>query len=318
MKKLLIIDFFNLMHRAFHAYPKDFKTSKGIPTNAVYGFTNLLLTYLIKIKPTHVVIAYEDDEAPRLRNEEYAEYKANRTWAEKHPEEAELFYKQVPYALEILDSLGIKYIKCNGYEADDVIGTLANKLPKDTEIIILSNDQDFLQLTEFLNVKVLRPARPPYVKETLFDKKEVIKKFGFEPSKIPDYKGLRGDPSDNIPGVPGIGDKTAKNLLKKFNSIEDIYKNLDKVEPKRIKTLLEKNKDSALLSKKLAEIDINCPINIDLDKYKINKLNTKKAKKIFEELEFKSLLKKLDKIDGVENKGESKEVEETKQPVLFS
>ncbi len=293
MKKLLIIDFFNLMHRAFHAYPKNFKTSTGIPTNAVYGFTNLLLTYIEKIKPTHLVVAYEDDEEPTIRSTEYKEYKANRTWAQKHPEEAEMFYSQVPYALEILNALKIPYIKSNGYEADDIIGTIATKIPKDTEVIILSNDQDFLQLTKLPNIKVLRPARPPYIKEKLFDKKEVVKKFGFEPEKIPDYKGLRGDPSDNIPGVKGIGDKTAKNLLKEYRNIEDIYKNLDKIQPARVKDLLKKHKKEALISKKLAIINTNCPIGFNLDSLKLRKINTKKAEDILKKLEFKSLVKKM-------------------------
>ena len=127
MKKLLIIDFFNLMHRAFHAYPHDFKTSSGVYTNAAFGFTNLLLTYLNKINPTHVVVAYEDDEEPTFRSTDYTNYKSNGTWAQDHPQEAELFYNQVPYALKVLQSLNMPYIKCNGYEADDVAGTLAKK-----------------------------------------------------------------------------------------------------------------------------------------------------------------------------------------------
>ncbi|PIR43328.1 hypothetical protein COV24_03320 [candidate division WWE3 bacterium CG10_big_fil_rev_8_21_14_0_10_32_10] len=293
MKKLLIIDFFNLMHRAFHAYPHDFKTSKGIYTNAAFGFTNLLLTYLNKINPTHVVVAYEDDEEPTFRSTDYTNYKSNRTWAEDHPEEAELFYNQVPYALEVLQSLNIPYIKCNGYEADDVAGTLTKKAEKDTEVIILSNDQDLLQLVNSSNITVLRPARPPFVKEMIFNAKEVTKKFGFGPEKIPDYKGLRGDPSDNIPGVKGIGEKTATDLLKQFDSVEDIYKNIEKIDKKRTKTLLAENAENAVMSKKLAIIDTNCPIQYELKKYEVKDFDIKKAEKVFKKYEFTSLKKKL-------------------------
>lgn len=293
MKKLLIIDFFNLMHRAFHAYPKDFATSKGVPTNAVYGISNLLLTYIKKVEPTHIVVAFEDDEEPTFRSTKYTAYKQNRTWAKDKPEEAELFYKQVPIALEVLDSLNMPYIKCNGYEADDVAGTLAKKAPKDVEVIILSNDQDMLQLTEITNVKVLRPASGPFVKEKIYDIKEVISKFGFEPLKIIDYKALRGDPSDNIPGVKGIGEKTAKDLLAQFNSLEDIYKNIEKIDKERTKKLLAESAEESVLSKELATIDTNIPIQFDLNAYIVHDYDIKKVEEVFAKYEFSSLLKKL-------------------------
>ena len=292
MNKLLIIDFFNLMHRAFHAYPITFQTSEGLYTNATYGFTNLLLTYLKKLEPTHVVVAFEDDEEPTFRSTSYTAYKANRTWAEDNPEEANIFYNQVDYLLEILNAFNIPYIKCNGYEADDVAATLAKKAPKDTEVIILTNDQDLLQVVKN-NVKVLRPARPPFVKEKLFDEKEVVKKYGFGPKQMPDYKGLRGDPSDNIPGVKGIGEKTATDLLKQFDSVEDIYKNIEKIDKKRTKTLLAENAENAVMSKKLAIIDTNWPIQYELKKYEVKDFDIKKAEKVFKKYEFTSLKNKL-------------------------
>lgn len=313
MKKLLVIDFFNLMHRAFHAYPKDFSTSDGKPTNAVYGVTSLLLTYLSKLKPTHIVVAFEDDEVPTFRSTDYTGYKANRTWAEDNKEESEMFYKQVPYLLEVLEAFNIPYIKCNGYEADDVAGTLAKKISKDTEIIILSNDQDMLQLVDSPNVKVLRPARPPFVKEKYFGAKEVEEKFGFGPKKIPDYKGLRGDPSDNIPGVKGIGEKTATDLLTKFENLEDIYLNIGKVESPRVQKLLAESAEQAVLSKKLATIDVDCPIEIDIEKYKAKDFDLKEVEKVFEKYQFKSMLKKVNTVF------EEKIIEEkTGQPSLFN
>lgn len=311
MNKLLIIDFFNLMHRAFHAYPIDFKTSKGVHTNAVFGLTNLLLTNIKNINPTHVVIAFEDGEVPTFRSTMHSAYKANRTWAEDNKEESEIFYSQVPLATKVLNAFNIPYIKCNGYEADDVAGTLAKKASKDTQVIILSNDQDMLQLVSN-NVFVFRPARPPFVKETLFDTKQVEKKFGFPPKKIPDYKGLRGDPSDNIAGVKGIGEKTAKDLLLQFDSIEDIYKNINKVKSERVKKLLAENAEEAVMSKMLATIDTNCPIDYDLKKYEVKDFNREDVVKVFEELEFKSLIKKVDDLFP-----KPVEVEDTDQPTLF-
>lgn len=310
MDKLLIIDFFNLMHRAFHAYPKDFKTSKGEPTGAIFGFFTMFLTYLNKVNPTHVVVAYEDDEEPTFRVTEFSGYKANRTWAEDNKEEAELFYNQVPNALKILKAFNIPFIKCNGFEADDVAGTIAKKVPNTTEVIILSNDQDLLQLVGS-NVKVLRPASPPFVKEVEFTKSQVKKKFGFGPNKVADYKGLRGDPSDNIPGVYGIGEKTAKDLLTKFNSIEDIYKNIEKVEKTRTKNLLAEGAEQAVLSKKLATIDTNCPIEVDLKKYKLHDFNQQKVLDLFKTYEFNSLIKKFN------NYFVKEEPQNSLQPSLF-
>lgn len=311
MNKLLIIDFFNLMHRAFHAYPIDFKTSKGVHTNAVFGLTNLLLTNIKNINPTHVVIAFEDDEVPTFRSTMHSAYKANRTWAEENKEEAEVFYSQVPLAQKVLNAFNMPYIKCNGYEADDVAGTLSKKASKDTQVIILSNDQDMLQLVTN-NVFVLRPARPPFVKETLYNTKQVEKKFGFGPKKIPDYKGLRGDPSDNIAGVKGIGEKTAKDLLLQFDSIEDIYTNINKVTSERVKKLLAESAEEAVMSKRLATIDTDCPIDYDLKKYEVKDFNRDDVEKVFNELEFKSLIKKVDDLFP-----KPVEAEDSDQPTLF-
>lgn len=313
MNKLLIIDFYNLMHRAFHGYPIDFKTSKGVHTNAVFGVTTLLLNYFKKLEPTHVFVAFEDNEVPTFRKVQFTGYKENRTWAEDNKEDAEIFYNQVPLALEVLTAFNIPFVKCDGYEADDVAGTISVKVPKDTQVTILSNDQDMLQLVSS-NVKVLRPARPPFVKETFFDEAEVVKKFGFGPNRIPDYKGLRGDPSDNIPGVKGIGEKGATKLLEEFKSVEGIYKNIYKVTPARTQKLLAENAEEAVLSKKLATIDTNCPIKVDMNDYVIEDFDIDKVKKIFETLEFKSLIKKL---NDLFKKEDFNYKIQTDQPTLF-
>lgn len=292
MKKLLIIDFFNLMHRAFHAYPKDFKNSKGEPTGAVFGLFVMLLTYIKKIKPTHILIAFEDDEAPTFRVTAYSGYKANRTWDTTHKEEAEMFYAQVPVALKILQALNFSVVKVNGFEADDIAGTVAAKVSKDTEVLILSNDQDLLQLVD-QNIFVLRPARPPFVKEVIFTVKEIQEKYGFTPKQMIDYKALRGDPSDNIKGVKGIGEVTAKKLIAEFGTIENIYKNISQISSKKVQTLLANNYEEAIMSKKLATVECNVPMSVNLPKYKIRVENVTDVIKLFEELEFKSLVKKL-------------------------
>lgn len=295
MEKLLIIDFFNLMHRAFHAYPKDFKNSRGEPTGAVYGFFVLLLNYIKKTTPTHILIAYEDDEVPTFRSTAYTGYKANRTWAEDHKEESEAFYLQVPVALKILDTLNFKVTKVNGFEADDVAGTFATKVNKNVQVLILSNDQDLLQVVS-QNVSVLRPARPPFVKEKIFNPAEVQKTYGFTPIQLIDYKALRGDPSDNIKGVKGIGEVSAKKLIAEFGSVENIYKNISQISSKKIQTLLANNYEEALMSKKLATIETNVPMEVDINKCKISYVQNPKTKELFEEYEFKSLLKKLEEL----------------------
>ncbi len=295
MQKLLIIDFFNLMHRAFHAYPKDFKNSKGEYTGAAYGLFVMLLTYIKKIEPTHLLIAFEDDEVPTFRSTAFSGYKANRTWAEEHKEEAEIFATQIPLALKILEAFGFTVLNVPGYEADDIIGTVACKVNKGVHIVILSNDQDLLQLVTN-NINVLRPARPPFVKEKLFTPEEVYETYGFAPIQMVDYKGLRADPSDNIPGVKGIGEVGAKNLIKEFGTIEEIYKNISKIKSKKTQMLLANNAEEAVLCKKLATIECEVPVQVNLDEYKINLKDKTGVIKIFEDLEFKSLIKKMEDV----------------------
>ena len=300
MKRLVLIDSFNLLHRAFHAYPQSLTTGDGTPVNAAYGFTNLLLTIIQKLNPTHLAVAHESKE-PTFRHTEYTQYKATRTWAEDHPEEAEAFYQQIPLVQTILKTLKIPVIEAPGYEADDVLGTIVNKAQNDLEIIIVSNDQDLLQLATD-RIKVLRPARPPHVRETLFDAQAVKAKYGFDPIKMIEYKALRGDPSDNIPGVRGIGEKTAKDLLKEFSSVEEIYENLGKVHPPRVQKLLAESAEEAVLSKRLATIETNVPLDFDLSKCQIDNFDPEKVKRLFKKLEFNSLLKKIPGVTKEEKK----------------
>ncbi len=280
------------MHRAFHAYPKDFKTSKGVFTNAIYGFNLMFLNYIKKLNPTHIVIAFEDDSTPTFRETMYTAYKKNRTWKTEKKEEAEVFFSQIPKSLEILKAFNVKILNTPGYEADDIVGSLCAKLPKETKIIILSNDFDLCQLISF-NVRVLRPAKPPFIKEKLYDLKVFSEHFDFAPNLIPDYKGLRGDPSDNIKGVYGIGEKTAKSLIQAYGNIEGIYGNLSKIKSARIKHLLEESAEEAFLSKKLAIIETGIGVSSNLVDYKFGDFDKERVLKIYKALEFTSLEKRF-------------------------
>ncbi len=295
-KRLLLIDTFYFLHRSFHAFPQDFQTSKGEPTGMVYGFTQVLLNSILDLSPTHIACGWESEELPSFRKELYAEYQATRIPAE--PEAEKLFWDQVPRIEQIIEAFNIPRIWSNGFEGDDVLGTMAYKGAEQSAYVIISTaDQDMLQLIND-KVFVFRPAKPPFVRKTIFDKETFIEKYGFEPKQMIDYKALRGDPSDNIPGVKGIGDKTAKKLLKQFKSIEEIYENLDKIEKESVKKKLIEHKEDAFLSKQLATIITNIPLDFNLDACEVHDFNVEKVRKLFEELEFKSLMSKLEKLEN--------------------
>lgn len=296
-KRLLLIDTFYFLHRSFHAFPQDFQTSKGEPTGMVYGFSQVLLNSISDLSPTHIACGWESEELPSFRKELYAEYQATRVKAE--PEAEKLFWDQIPRIEQIIEAFNIPRVSSNGFEGDDVLGTMAYKGAEQSAFVVIATaDQDMLQLIND-KIFVFRPAKPPYVKKTIFDKNTFVEKYGFEPKQMIDYKSLRGDPSDNIPGVKGIGDKTAKELLKQFKSIEEIYENLDKIEKESIRKKLIEYKDDAFLSKQLATIIANIPLDFNLKDCEVHDFNVEKVRKLFEELEFKSLLPKLEKLENI-------------------
>jgi len=305
MKRLVIFDFYNLLHRSYHAFPREMKTSKGIQTNAVYGFISSVLSTVRELNPQYIAVASET--GPSFRKEQFEDYKATRTWRKEHPEEAEELDTQAEIVKKVLNTMAIPVISSPKYEADDIIGSLTKKFAKEgVEIIIISNDMDMLQLVNDF-VKAYRPARPPFVKKKFYTKEEVIKSFGFGPDKIADYKALRGDPSDNIPGVKGIGEVTAKKLVKEYGSIENLYKNISGITPPSLKEKLINGKDSAFLSKNLSIIVSNVPVDISLKDTGIKDFNNEKTRGIFRGYEFKSLLSKLSqetKPDVKENKSQ--------------
>ena len=299
MRKLILIDGNALVHRAFHALPPTLMSPKGVLTNAVYGFVSVLLKMLKELKPDYVAATF-DLAAPTFRHEEFAEYKSQRV---KAPDE---LYAQIPLVKEILTALGMPIYEKEGFEADDLIGTLAEKSKNipNLQTIIATGDLDTLQLVTDDKVVVFT-LRKGMTDTFTYDEKEVKKRFsGLLPGQMTDYKGLKGDPSDNIPGVPGIGEKTATTLLGKYGSIENLYGQLSKpkkpkdISPKLAEKLLE-NKDQAFFSKKLATIIRDVPADFSLEKAEWKKnIERDKLEKLLKELGFYSLVKRFAEIDG--------------------
>jgi len=283
-KKLLLIDTFNFLHRAYHAIPKTIRDQEGNPTNAVYGITSMLINILNVVKPDYVITAL-DDITPTFRVDKFTGYKAHRK-----PMENDLS-SQIPKVFEVIDAFGVKKIVLPGYEADDVIGTAVHRFKdSDLDIIIVSNDRDLWQLLD-VNVAIMISLKGGKIERVGFE--EAKKKLGFDPKDIVDYKGLRGDPSDNIPGVYGVGDKTAKKLLYRFNSIDGVYKNIDKVEPESLRKKLSEGYEQAIMSRQLAEIIVDAPMSVELDECKYTAFNKALVKKVLERYNFKSLIKRL-------------------------
>jgi len=286
MKKLVLIDGHAVFHRAYHALP-PLTTSKGELVNAVFGFTSMLLRSIADIKPDYIAVAFDTRE-PTFRHQEYTAYKAQRIAG---PEE---LHDQLPRAKEVVEALNIPIFELAGYEADDIIGTLVTqateKGPPDLEIVIVTGDRDTLQLIK-PRVKVYTPGKS-FSDVVYFDEKSTNEKYGLEPTQLIDFKALAGDQSDNIPGVRGIGEVTAKKLLQEFMTVENIYKNLEKISEKT-RNLLAKDAESAILSKKLATIDVQTPVKLDLAKCVLKDYDQKAAERLFLELEFRSLIPKL-------------------------
>lgn len=285
MKKLLLIDGNAIFHRAFHGLPL-FKTSGGEYTNAIYGFLKMFFEIVKREKPVYVAVAW-DRAAPTFRHEEYKEYKATRS---APPEE---LYPQLPRLKEALEAFNVSMFELDGYEADDIIGTIAEKAEKDPEIhtLILTGDRDSLQLVTN-KTHVIAPVKG--VSEVIEYTPAMVKeKTGLNPDQIVDYKSLKGDVSDNIKGVPGIGEKGAVELLQKYGHLEGIYQHLDELTP-GMRKKLEQGEQDAELSKRLATILKDVPIEIRLEECHLTRAPYRKIKDFFEKLEFKGLLKQID------------------------
>ena len=283
MKEVYLIDGTCLIYRSFYALPK-LKTSTGIITNAIYGFTTILLKILKEKKPEYMAIFF-DFHAPTFRHITFEKYKEKR---KPMPDELS---GQISKIKEIITCLGIKYYEKEGVEADDLIASSIERLKKNDVIFyIISSDKDILQLLD-KNVFIINPAD-----YRIIDEKLVIEKYGFKPEKIVDFIGLAGDTSDNIPGIPGIGEKTAMELLSKFNSIEEIYDNLDKIESEKLREKLEKNKEIAFLSKELSILNKDVLDQITLEDIKIDFPDITRLFEIFSYFEFTKLKKLIKEI----------------------
>ena len=301
MKKLVLIDSNALVHRAFHALPPTLNSTTGVPTNAIFGFMSVLVKMIKDLKPDYIVATF-DLPGATFRHEEFAEYKAHRV---KAPDE---LYLQIPYIKEILTQFGIPIFEKAGFEADDLIGALAEqaKTVKDLQVVIMTGDLDTLQLVQDDKVVVFT-LRKGVTDTVTYNEKEVMTRYGLKPSQIIDFKGLKGDPSDNIPGVPGIGEKTASNLIQEFGSMEGLYKKLEKggklpkfVTLKLAEKLLA-NKDQALFSKHLATIIRDVDIEFDLHKAQWREHYAKpELEKLLKDLALYSIVKRLGEIDGTQ------------------
>lgn len=281
-ERLLILDSNSLLNRAFYALP-EMTNSEGTHTNAIYGFTTMLLKMKEEFAPNYIVAAF-DRKAPTLRHTEYKEYKAGRK--KMPPELAEQF----PIVKELLLHLAINIFEIDGFEADDLIGTLSVFAEQnDIEVYIVTGDKDALQLaTE--NVKVVITKKGITEKE-IYDHKRMVGEFGVTPEQFIDVKGLMGDASDNIPGVPGIGEKTAFKLIKEFGSLENVLQNIDNINGKKLKENLYEYSEQAVLSKKLSKIIKDVPIEIDLTSIKSKQeYNPSEIRKLLIKLQIRSLI----------------------------
>jgi len=291
MKKPLLVLFDGnaLVHRAFHALPPLTVSKTGEMVSAVYGFALMLLKAINELKPTHYAIAF-DKAAPTFRHQLFDQYKAQRP---KTPDE---LVNQLGRVRELVEAFHIPIFELDGYEADDVLGTLSHQASqRDIDTIIVTGDADAMQLVS-PRVRVLTPRRA-FGDTVLFDEAAVSQKYGIKPQQIADFKALKGDPSDNIPGVSGIGEKTAVRLIQQFGTIDQIYAHIDEVTPAKLQALLRENEAVARQSKELATIITQTPVSLNLDDCQISHYDRHQVTELFRELEFFSLLSKLPEIE---------------------
>lgn len=287
MKKLLLIDGNSLFHRAYHALP-PLTDKSGEMANAVFGFSNMIIKAINEVKPTHIACAF-DTAAPTFRHIEFEKYKAQR------PAPPPDLYPQLPKVKKVLEAFGIAFFEKEGYEADDLLATLATKCQatsKKCQVIILSGDRDVLQLVN-RDLKVQMPGWN-LAETTLYGASEVAEKFGLESHQMVDYKSLIGDPSDNIPGIDGIGPKTAASLLQKYHTLEELFTQLDK-NPGSLGPVADKLKsgrDVAIAAKRLVELDRDVEIGFKIDDLRFDP-DWERVREQYEELGFKSIASKL-------------------------
>lgn len=289
---LYLIDGNSYVYRAFYAI-RGLTNSKGFPTNAIYGFTNMLLKIIKEKKPESLVVSF-DTPAITERHKLFKEYKAHR------PETPQELVQQLPYIRDMISAFNIKIFEIPGYEADDLIGTIAKKASLNGDkVFIVTADKDMLQLVD-KNIKVYDAG-----KDKILDEEYVKEKFGVGPERMTEFMALTGDAADNIPGIKGIGEKTAKELLSEFSSLEDIFLHTEKIKKERLRTMITENKDIALLSQKLATIDTAVPFDIDLNEFGMKDPDWLSLLTLFKEFEFTTMMKLLPSVENTEYRHET-------------
>lgn len=286
-EKIVLIDGHSILNRAFYGVP-DLTNKEGLHTNGIFGFVNILLKILEEEKPDYLTVAF-DVKHPTFRHEMYEEYKGTRKGM---PQE---LHEQVPVLKELLSAMGIKTMELPGYEADDLLGTIAKRSEeKGMEVLVVSGDRDLLQIvTDHICVCIPKTKRGTTEYE-MYHPQQVQEKYGLTPIQIIELKALMGDSSDNIPGVPGIGEKTATAILQQYETVENAHEHVEEIKPKRARENLEAYYDMAIMSKKLATIELQAPYDYDWETAKAGNLFTKEAYEICRRLELKKLLAKFD------------------------
>lgn len=290
MNRLVLIDGNSLLHRAYHALPKTLTTSEGEVVNAVYGFVKMLLKVIKDLDPQYLAVCF-DVKGPTFRHLEYEKYKEGR------PPMEEDLAGQFPLVKELLEALEVPIYEAQGFEGEDVVATLQSQISNSkfqiAETVIVTGDRDVLQLVDE-KTKVYSPLKG-LSNPIIYDAKEVFERYGIRPDQVVDYKALRGDPSDNIPGVPGVGEKTAVDLLQKYDTLEGVFDHLNELTPRQRK-LLKENKGQAELSKRLATIVTDAPVELDLEKARVGDFRSEKAIKALKRLQFRSLVAELESV----------------------
>jgi len=283
--KLVLVDGHGLAYRAYHALPPTLATSSGEPTHVVFGFTTMLLEVLNDFEPDYIIVCF--DSGKSFRQELFSAYKAHR------PETPDDLRHQLERIRQILAAFGIPIVTHEGYEADDLIGTLAQQaVEQGLDVIIVTGDTDLLQLVDE-HVRVILPGRQRFGDYRVYDRQAVIERYGFPPERLAEYKALVGDPSDNIPGVPGIGEKTATRLLQQYPSLEAMLAHLEEIQPARVREALRAAQETVLASRALATIVREAPVTLDLERARFGSFDRERVLALFRELEFRSLVPRL-------------------------
>lgn len=294
-KKIILIDGNSIINRAYYGLRSNsmLSTSDGLPTNAIYGFLNILLKYLDEEKPGYMCVAF-DLKGPTFRHEEFESYKAQRKGMDDE------LAVQFPYVKQLLDAMNIRRLELAGYEADDILGTLSLEAEKDGfEVVLITGDRDSMQLlTDKVRIK-LPITRSGRTETEEYNEITMEEKYGIKPLQLIDIKGLMGDSSDNIPGVAGIGEKTAYDLIKRFGSIESIYENIHEIEKKGLKEKLENGKEMAFKCKRLATINREIPIEKNIENFTMKEYNKTELFELLKRLQFQTLIEKMN-LQGTE------------------